>query len=500
VIYLLLISSALGILTYVLGALIYALPIPIRGLKRWAPLLISDGILVFTLSMTFSLILWLMDYVYSVIGVSRESLVKDIILIAKSISRLYMSLMLLKKLISLVSSSYLLGKLGGNVIAVLFSLLGLAWPLQSVLLQPMLDLILGMLRLGVYLWTSLYILSKFGELLSPLMIAIGIVMLALPFRVGRLAGANLIGFSISAYVVTPLVIPLVQLIISYNPSLLHLWNSFINLSKLTADVVYPYGKITDMHGKPLDYIAVHFCDPRGVCGIYPTDDKGRYATVVELGGAPYPVTNLYLDIYGIKSKVKRIDFRYFNVHKSDVIRMDVRFDDVQRVQDFLILVRRSGDVAVTDSKVYEAQGYVKVILRVSGTGKGIISTYGTFDPSTFSVAASRSFSNITIERTKWMNGDALHVYFYVVGGGELAFTSKLKVESAPKITAQGYLASKMGLIGNELKGISNAEDPFPLPLLVTVIPALHLAIVVLVGRGIASLISGTSKTIISRVW
>ena len=499
-IYLLLISSALGILTYVLGVLIYALPIPIRGLKRWGPLLISDGILVFTLSVTFSLILWLMNYVYLVIGANRESLVADILLIAKSISRLYISLLLLKKIISLVSSSYLLGKLGGNIIAALFSLLGLAWPLQSVLLQPMLDLVLGMLRLGVYLWTSLYILSKFGELLSPLMIAIGIIMLALPFRIGRLAGANLIGFSISAYVVTPLIVPLVQLIISYNPSLLQLWNNFINLSKLTADVVYPYGKITDMYGKSLSYVVVHFCDPEGVCGAYPTDKDGRYTTVVELGGAPYPVTNMYLDIYGVKNKDKRVDFRYFNVYKSDIIRMNVRFDDVQMIQDYLVLLRRSGDVVVTDSKAYEAQGYVKVVLKVSGTGKGIISTYGTFDPSTFSVAASRSFGNITIERTKWMGGDALHVYFYVSGGGELVFTSKLKVEGTPKITAQGYLASKMGLIGNELKEVGKVEDPFALPLLVTVIPALHLAIVILVGRGIASLISGTSKTIISRVW
>ncbi len=492
-------SSALGLLTYLLGVLVYALPIPIRGVKRWAPLLINDGILVFTLSISFSTILWLMNYVYTVIGVNREELVNDILTIAKSIARLYMSLLLLRKIISLVSSSLLLGKIGGNAIAVLFSLLGAAWPLQNVLLQPMLDLVLGMLRLGVYLWTSLYILSKFGELLSPLFIAISMVMLAIPFRIGRLAGANLMGFAISAYIVTPLVIPLVQLIISYNPNLFELWNSFIDLNKIAANVVYPYGTVYDSNMKPLNYVVIHFCDVRGVCGVYPTDNSGRYTTIVELGGAPYPIARIYLDIYGIRSSTKYVNFKYFNVHKSETIKMNIRFEDVQKIQDFIVLVRRRGNIRIADAKVYEANGYVKVILEIEGKGRAIISTYNVFDPSTFSVTASRELSNVTIERVEWMGNDAIHVYFVSSGAGEMVFTSKLKIGNVPNLIAEGYMASKMGLMGTNFGKIENV-DPFALPLLVTVIPALHLAIVVLVGRGIASLISGTSKTIISKVW
>ena len=47
-------AFALSVLTYYLGVLIYAIPIPWYGIKRWAPLLIFDGLLAASLTLFFN--------------------------------------------------------------------------------------------------------------------------------------------------------------------------------------------------------------------------------------------------------------------------------------------------------------------------------------------------------------------------------------------------------------------------------------------------------------
>ncbi|ESQ21719.1 MAG: hypothetical protein CISAcid_00870 [uncultured Acidilobus sp. CIS] len=46
------IALKLALLTFYLGALVYALPIPVRGLKRWGGVLIRDSLFSFALALS----------------------------------------------------------------------------------------------------------------------------------------------------------------------------------------------------------------------------------------------------------------------------------------------------------------------------------------------------------------------------------------------------------------------------------------------------------------
>ena len=52
----LLIGQSLAVLTYTIGVLLYSLPIPVSGLKRWAPRLVSDGIYALVLVTAYNVI------------------------------------------------------------------------------------------------------------------------------------------------------------------------------------------------------------------------------------------------------------------------------------------------------------------------------------------------------------------------------------------------------------------------------------------------------------
>jgi len=65
---LLLIAYKLAILTFYIGVLIYALPIPWRGIKRWGPTLIIDGILTAGFVLIFHLLFELTDFLIGLLG------------------------------------------------------------------------------------------------------------------------------------------------------------------------------------------------------------------------------------------------------------------------------------------------------------------------------------------------------------------------------------------------------------------------------------------------
>jgi hypothetical protein len=87
---LLVLSVSLAGLTYALGALIYALPIPLRGVKKWAPILMSDAVLTVVMASMFGGILYVINLIFSLIGVSRSDLVSDVGTIANNVARLYL--------------------------------------------------------------------------------------------------------------------------------------------------------------------------------------------------------------------------------------------------------------------------------------------------------------------------------------------------------------------------------------------------------------------------
>jgi hypothetical protein len=71
---LLILASQLSILTYYLGVLLYVLPIPDYRVKKWAPILIRDGLWMAVLASAFTIILAASDLIAAYSGLTiRET-------------------------------------------------------------------------------------------------------------------------------------------------------------------------------------------------------------------------------------------------------------------------------------------------------------------------------------------------------------------------------------------------------------------------------------------
>ncbi len=158
----------LAILTFYIGVLIYALPIPLTGLKRWAPTLMADSILAAALVFIIYSLLDLSDYIASTLGGSwplYDSWYNDamgvIVSVKAAVAALY----------SVPDPG---GVLGGAKI--------LAAPVDKAATAALLFLLtVGGIHLLIYTY-------------GPLLATIGVALYSVPFRILRGAGAWLISF------------------------------------------------------------------------------------------------------------------------------------------------------------------------------------------------------------------------------------------------------------------------------------------------------------------
>ncbi|ABM81121.1 hypothetical protein [Hyperthermus butylicus] len=184
------IASQLAVLTYYLGVLIYALPLPIYRLKKWAPILIQDSIWAAILIFTYSLLLSFSDSLAGYSGISLESLVA------------YMQLV-----IAIVMSVNFIAR------AFITSLSMLPVSLHhvaSVILLP-----IHMFQYGIILSsTMVMILALILIGAKAKLAALGITLIAMPFRIGRNAGASILAFVLVANVMLPFLPYWIGLILS----------------------------------------------------------------------------------------------------------------------------------------------------------------------------------------------------------------------------------------------------------------------------------------------
>lgn len=167
----------LAFLTFYLGVLIYALPIPWRGLKSWAPRLIGDSILAIIMITLYIAIVGSTDYLLGLLGGSWDafwSWVKSALAFASTMKALVVIVLAAAKA---VNASWVLSSI--------------TWPIDRVV-----NLVI----------ITVATLSGIGWLVSTyrdLLIALGIALLSLPLRIGRGAGAWLIAFSVVFYIGLP---------------------------------------------------------------------------------------------------------------------------------------------------------------------------------------------------------------------------------------------------------------------------------------------------------
>jgi hypothetical protein len=176
---LLLIASQLSVLTYYIGVLLYALPIPDYKVKRWAPLMIRDGIWTAILVVSFTLLLNVSDLIASFSGYTLSSIAK----LSDNI------------IATIFSYNFII-----RVIAALVSLAPGAT--SSLIYAAALPLFLTQYTV---LWAALtmLLLTLIIAEGKSLLAALGIALMAIPFRIGRSAGASLLAFALVANSMLP---------------------------------------------------------------------------------------------------------------------------------------------------------------------------------------------------------------------------------------------------------------------------------------------------------
>jgi len=168
----LIVAYKLAILTFYLGVLIYALPLPWRPLKKWGPQLLWDGVTAALLAALFYTLVEVSNWIAAILGGSWRFFENWAV---NSIS----TLVSLKKAIL--------------IIQVVLSRVGL-WQAAKTIVSP-LDRVVEM-SLFTVLWVTgvAYFVKKFGLYLA----AIGVALYAVPLRMTRSAGAWLLAFYIVA--------------------------------------------------------------------------------------------------------------------------------------------------------------------------------------------------------------------------------------------------------------------------------------------------------------
>ncbi len=164
----LILAYRLSVLTFYLGVLVYAIPIPYSGLKRWAPRLIVDGGISAALAFSLRFLLELSDRVASMMGGSWE----------------YFNSWLYSGAAEFltIKTVYALVKTLPDPLGVLGGLVALLRPLDKIATTAL--YFLGVI--GGLAW----LVKNYGSLLA----ALGVALYAIPFRIARGSGAWLISF------------------------------------------------------------------------------------------------------------------------------------------------------------------------------------------------------------------------------------------------------------------------------------------------------------------
>jgi len=168
----LIVAYKLALLTFYIGVLVYALPIPVRSVKRWAPILLWDAILAALVSLLFFTLVDISNEIAALLGGSWAFFTqwRDTAI----------SVLMLGKTIILA------------VMAVL-SRIGY-WGYAKFLVSPLDKAIDTGLFTVFWIAAVAYFVKKFGLILA----AIGSALYAVPFRITRSAGAVLLSFFLVA--------------------------------------------------------------------------------------------------------------------------------------------------------------------------------------------------------------------------------------------------------------------------------------------------------------
>jgi len=236
---LLMIASDLAMLTYMIGVLILALPIPYRPLKSWGPKLLVDSLTAAVLISSITIIISAGDIILNQLGIGWNSFYLWLSSLTAGLSTAFLSLTYASSIIKSSSYSFLSSPLG-----IIASLITTAF--SSVKL--------------------IYLLSSFIYSFRDKLSIIGVLLYSLPFRMGKGVGAFLVAASVVMYVGFPLMPAFV--------------NTFQAITLKTPTYINPRIKlwVRDAEGNPLPYPILYFYSDSGgntPVGIILGDGRGE---------------------------------------------------------------------------------------------------------------------------------------------------------------------------------------------------------------------------------
>ncbi|AOL15800.1 hypothetical protein BFU36_02610 [Sulfolobus sp. A20] len=177
--YILFLSMNIATLTYILGALFYGLPIPVYGVKKWGPRMISDAIYAGVWINIYGLIIVLANELQNLLGVNW------------SIFYTYLT------------------NLEAQAFYLMFELKSIYYTLVNIKAAAAAPVFIPLLQFSSFISDIVFLLQfiiDIGEFVQNsfmILIAIGILLLSLPFRIGKGIGGSLISSSIVFYIGLP---------------------------------------------------------------------------------------------------------------------------------------------------------------------------------------------------------------------------------------------------------------------------------------------------------
>ena len=184
-------------LTYFLGVLFYALPIPVEGVKRWGPTLIKDSIYSLVWLSIYNDVIYLAKYILYLLGFSWTGYFDSIYLMATAITAQFVFLEIMKSMIAPVTS---------------ITSLTTTTTTSSSGISSFIKLFFGggYLNIEIHqtqtILLSLYFIIILSDIIyygMPWLLSLGILLMSLPFRIGRSAGATIISSVLVFYIGLP---------------------------------------------------------------------------------------------------------------------------------------------------------------------------------------------------------------------------------------------------------------------------------------------------------
>lgn len=467
--FLILLAFSLSILTYYIGVLIYAIPVPWWGLKRWAPTLIYDSLASIILLFSYTAITSFTSYLASLFNANWDTLVNWIIARISVLSTVSIALSSLVIIASKI----------------------LVPTVLSVLISPLLSTIFYiMLALQVILILTLVLKQYFTKLLI-----LGIVLYSVPFRLARSVGSGIIAFTIVFSIGLPLLPNFIDYVASDNKVLLEVEKLNPRVTREDLEkygIIFAYGDIVDYRGKPIPRALLKAVVDGRILAAYTTSDSGRFVAGRPDRGLPRVKFKAIVEYVGYKLKTRPSEiseeeytFNPFGEPTAEYY-IKITVENIYLIDKFSFIILDN----ITIRSVIVNNTFLKVI--VESKSKNVMKLVLNINYNVTEAVVNGVVVNTTRKLNEWFNTPIAYTYHIPLSKGLNNVTIVYSVSDKPiqiKIREIKYVGSVL----DKYRNISVETITSILSRLVfswIILPTMYLIILSSISYSLAYVIGG----------